>query len=123
VWQPLCTRQGARRCRGLGVGLGSACQLRRFWPDYILPASLRVIMEIEMVESLDAADNGTARMDLAKWAAGRFLELAIHEQASGTERGNTRVYKSVPYTRPIGIADLSVAALCDLVVTYSSRVV
>jgi hypothetical protein len=72
---------------------------------YIMPASLRAFMEVEMVavliigdlERLDAADNGTARMDLATWVAGRFvLELVIRAEASGTERGNIRVYKSVP---------------------------
>jgi hypothetical protein len=57
-------------------------------------------MEVEMVavlntgnlKRLEAADNGSARMDLATWAAGRFvLVLVIRADASGVERDNTLV--------------------------------
>jgi hypothetical protein len=64
---------------------------------YIMPASLRAFMEVKIVavliignlERLEAADHGSARMDLA---AGRFvLVLVIRPEDSGVERGHTFV--------------------------------
>jgi hypothetical protein len=63
---------------------------------YIMPASLQAFMEVEIVailiigelDRLDAAENGTARNDLATWAAGRFfLKLIIRAEASGAKSG------------------------------------
>jgi hypothetical protein len=64
----------------------------------------------------------TSAVDAVFWAAGPFAPLLIVKaEASPAERGNTRVYKPVPDTRPLAVASMDSGDLLNLMNENRSR--
>jgi hypothetical protein len=97
---------------------------------YVTRASLRQFLEgeilsftiIDRLVSLVAMNGGTIAMDAVIWAAGRFvLRPIVKAEASAAERGNTRIYKPLPDSRPLAVASMESRAVLDLVNEKRSR--